>query len=51
VLGTVSFGPSGEQRAFNFITDTGVVKDLLARNGVSTKLTAADRAYRAGQPG
>jgi serine protease Do len=48
VVGTVSFGPSGESQAFNFITDTSTVRALLARNGVPITLSAADQAYRAG---
>jgi hypothetical protein len=48
VLGTVSFFPKGEPQPFNFITDTNTLKAMLSDNGVSTDLSAADQAYRAG---
>lgn len=48
VFGTVSFGPSGENQAFNFITDTLTLRALLTSHGVATALTPADRAYRDG---
>ncbi len=48
VVGTVSFGPSGETQSFNFITDTSSVRAILARNQVANQLGPADLAYRAG---
>jgi hypothetical protein len=48
VVGTVSFKPGGETQPFNFITATGTIQTMLARNGVSTVLGPQDQAYRAG---
>ena len=48
VLGTVSFKNSGETQAFNFITATSTVQELLSRNAVANTLTPTDQAYRTG---
>ncbi|NKQ57777.1 trypsin-like serine protease [Amycolatopsis sp. K13G38] len=48
VLGTVSFGPTQETQAFNFMTDTGILRSMLVSHGVSTTLSAPDQAYRQG---
>lgn len=37
VVGTVSFGVGGESQPFNFITDTGTVRALLARTAYSPR--------------
>lgn len=48
VVGIVSFGPNGEEQAFNFAAALETVQSLLARNGVDTELDAADQAFRDG---
>ncbi len=48
ILGTGSFGPSGESQQLNFITSTAEVRRVLADNSVPTGLTAADQAWRSG---
>ena len=48
VVGTVSWQPGRETQAFNFMTATSTVHDILASNGVSTALSPTDRTYRAG---
>ena len=47
VVGTVSWYPSGTT-SFNFMTDTGSIRSLLAGNGVTTTPSEADQAYRQG---
>ncbi|MGZ4650642.1 MAG: TIR domain-containing protein [Kineosporiaceae bacterium] len=48
VVGTVSWQPGRETQAFNFMTATSTVHDILASNGVSNALSPTDRTYRAG---
>jgi S1-C subfamily serine protease len=48
VVGTVSWQPDQETQAFNFMTATSTVRDILASNGVPNTLSPADRTYRTG---
>ncbi len=48
VVGTVSWSPQGSTSAANFMTDAGSIRSVLAGNGVNTKLTPADQAFRQG---
>ena len=48
VVGTVSWQPDQETQAFNFMTATSTVRDILASNGVPNTLSPADRTYRLG---
>lgn len=48
VVGVNSFNISGETEAFNFITPASLVREMLARNGVTNELGPIDEAYRAG---
>ena len=48
VVGTVSWQPGQETQAFNFMTATSTVRDILTSNGVPNTLSPADRAYRVG---
>jgi TIR domain-containing protein/trypsin-like peptidase len=48
VVGTVSWQPGLETQAFNFMTATSTVRDILASNGVPNTLSPADRTYRVG---
>jgi S1-C subfamily serine protease len=48
VIGLVSRGPAGETQAFNFITPSDTVREILSRNGVENKLGPVDTAYRQG---
>jgi len=48
VVGVNSFSIVGETEAFNFITPSSLVTEMLARNGVPNELSSIDEAYRAG---
>ncbi|MEX0650531.1 MAG: hypothetical protein WD186_00705, partial [Actinomycetota bacterium] len=48
VVGVNSFNIVGETEAFNFITPSSLVTEMLARNGVEAQLGPIDEAYRAG---
>lgn len=48
VVGVNSFNIRGETEAFNFITPSSLVAEMLSRNGVSNELGPIDEAYRAG---
>ena len=48
VVGTVSWSPGAETQAFNFMTATSSLHELVSRNGVTTTLSATDQAYRDG---
>jgi S1-C subfamily serine protease len=48
VVGVNSFNITGETEAFNFITPSSLVSEMLARNGVANELGPIDEAYRAG---
>jgi hypothetical protein len=48
VVGVNSFGIVGETEAFNFITASSIVSEMLARNGVTNELGPIDETYRAG---
>jgi serine protease Do len=48
VVGVNSFNIVGETEAFNFITPSSLVTEMLARNGVEAELGPIDEAYRAG---
>jgi S1-C subfamily serine protease len=48
VVGTVSWQPGRETQAFNFMTATSTVRDILSSNGVTNTLSQADRTYRVG---
>ena len=48
VVGINSFNIVGETEAFNFITPSSLVTEMLARNGVQAELGPIDIAYRAG---
>ncbi|MEX1264668.1 MAG: trypsin-like peptidase domain-containing protein [Actinomycetota bacterium] len=48
VVGVNSFNIVGETEAFNFITPSSLVTEMLARNGVEAQLGPTDEAYRAG---
>jgi hypothetical protein len=48
VLGTVSWQPGAETQAFNFMTDTSTIRDVLAGSGVNNALSPTDTAYRQG---
>jgi serine protease Do len=48
VVGVNSFNIVGETEAFNFITPSSLVTEMLARNGVENQLGPTDEAYRAG---
>jgi serine protease Do len=48
VVGVNSFNIVGETEAFNFITPSSLVTEMLARNGVENQLGPIDDAYRAG---
>jgi S1-C subfamily serine protease len=48
VVGVNSFNISGETEAFNFITPSSLVSEMMARNGVTNELGPVDQAYRAG---
>jgi serine protease Do len=48
VVGVNSFSIFGETEAFNFITPSSLVTEMLARNGVENVLGPTDEAYRAG---
>jgi S1-C subfamily serine protease len=48
VVGVNSFNISGETEAFNFITPSSLVAEVLARNGVTNALGPIDESYRAG---
>lgn len=47
-VGTVSWSPGAETQAFNFITATGAVREMLSSHSVSNTLSATDKTYRAG---
>jgi hypothetical protein len=48
VVGVNSFNISGETEAFNFISPSSLVVELLAQNGVANQLGPIDETYRAG---
>ncbi len=48
VVGTVSWSPGAETQAFNFVTATSAVHEMLSSHSVSNTLSATDRTYRAG---
>lgn len=48
VLGVNSFSIVGETEAFNFITPSSLVSEMLSHNGVANELSSIDEAYRAG---
>ncbi len=48
VVGLVSFGPSGESQAFNFIAPSSMIAEVLNRNGVKNELGRIDETYRQG---
>jgi S1-C subfamily serine protease len=48
VVGVNSFSIVGETEAFNFITPSSLVAEMLGRNGVTNELSSIDEAYRAG---
>lgn len=48
ILGVNSFSIVGETEAFNFITPSSLVSEMLSRNGVTNELSSIDEAYRAG---
>lgn len=48
VIGVNSFSIVGETEAFNFLTPSSLVTEMLARNGVANELGPVDQAYRAG---
>ncbi len=48
VIGVNSFSIVGETEAFNFITPSSLVSEMLGKNGVSNELGPIDEAYRAG---
>jgi len=48
VVGVNSFLITGETQAFNFITPSSLVSEVLGRNGVANALGPIDQAYRAG---
>jgi hypothetical protein len=47
VVGTASWRPGGETQPFNFITDTGSLRSLIAASGVTNILDPPNRTYRA----
>ncbi len=48
VVGTVSWSPGTETQAFNFITATSAIHELLSSHSVSNTLNTTDATYRAG---
>jgi S1-C subfamily serine protease len=48
VIGINSFNIRGETEAFNYITPSSLVSEMMARNGVVNELGTIDEAYRAG---
>lgn len=48
VVGVNSFGIVGETEAFNFITPSSIVSEMMAQNGVANALGPIDENYRAG---
>jgi len=48
VIGVNSFLITGETQAFNFITPSSLVSEVLGRNGITNALGPIDEAYRAG---
>ena len=48
VIGVNSFLITGETQAFNFITPSSLVSEMLGRNGITNALGPVDQAYRAG---
>ena len=48
VVGINSYTIVGESQAFNFITPTSLVGEMLARNGVKNELGPVDKLYRDG---
>ncbi len=46
VIGVNSFGIVGETEAFNFITPSSIVAEVLAQNGVTNELGPIDVTYR-----
>ncbi|MFC9786914.1 trypsin-like peptidase domain-containing protein [Rhodococcus sp. NPDC127528] len=48
VLGVNSFGPKGEQQAFNFIAPSSGLAELMSGKNVTSELGPADHAYRSG---
>ncbi|RFA11911.1 hypothetical protein B7R21_11220 [Subtercola boreus] len=48
VIGTISFGPSGDTQQLNFAAAPETISALLSRNGVKNVLGAADSHFRAG---
>ncbi|PPF83386.1 hypothetical protein C5B96_07965 [Subtercola sp. Z020] len=48
VVGTISFGPSGDTQQLNFAAAPETITALLARNGVKNVLGDADTRFRAG---
>jgi len=48
VVGVNSFNINGETEAFNFITPSSLVSEMMAQNGVANELGPIDVAYRAG---
>ena len=48
VVGTVSWSPGAETQAFNFITATSAVREMLSSHSVSNTLSVTDKTYRAG---
>lgn len=48
LVGVNSFNISGETEAFNFISPSSLVVELLAQNGVANELGPIDETYRAG---
>ncbi len=48
VVGTVSWSPGAETQAFNFITATSAIHEMLSSHSVSNTLSTTDNTYRAG---
>lgn len=48
VVGTVSWAPTGSDTSSDFMTTVGSIRSILAGNGVSNGLGAAEQAYRDG---
>jgi serine protease Do len=48
VIGVNSFGPTGEEESFNFVTGTDSLDALYAQFDIPRELNSTDTAYRAG---
>jgi S1-C subfamily serine protease len=48
VIGLISFGPSGETQAFNYISASSTIQEILTRNGVEPETSRVDTIYTQG---